>query len=77
MNTSKTKRMALIGASLLTAVLCAGCQAGFKVESKPASEAGASYSVQFYHDDKLKVSCWMTSFAMSCVPDAALKLGGA
>ena len=36
MNTSKTKRIALIGASILTAVLCAGCEVGFNVSSKPA-----------------------------------------
>ena len=44
MNTSKTKRIALIGASILTAVLCTGCSGALgNVGAGDPIERGLSY----------------------------------
>ena len=65
------KKTILIITSLLTAGLGTGCSLRIQTDDAK-SPALSPYTVTYYHDDKHRVTCWMTSYAMSCISDSAI-----
>ena len=60
---------------LVFSLLCSGCTSQTK-EDNLKKPADTPQIVGYYHDEYHRVSCWVTSFAMHCLPDGSISNGG-
>jgi hypothetical protein len=59
-----------IASIFLIVGLCGGCS--MKPQIDRDAGVTTAFDIHFYHDNEHNVSCWMTSFAMSCLPDSSM-----